>query len=265
VLRVPEETHLEGGAVIFGGDKREVAVPNDLLERFLGLDSDASILAFAQKFGLLRFDPARAYEHLANIKTVDPRTGSYDRREPCDMWRNAQRQFSKLLELTAELKEEERPSRALLLELQDLGVELKYVRKDAPDWESLPAWVQRASAQLDLVWHLQVLAIVCRLRPAPSIVNFGQKHAQFDLVFVDIDVDAITLFGALVVQLMAAVTGSGFANCKSCGRMYVPTRKPRQGERTYCRQCGHAAAVRDAKAAYRDRSRAEKAAQRRRK
>ncbi len=46
------------------------------------------------------------------------------------------------------------------------------------------------------------------------------------------------LFGALAIQLALAVCGAeGFAVCDGCKRLYAPTRKPRAGDRGYCRGC----------------------------
>jgi hypothetical protein len=55
------------------------------------------------------------------------------------------------------------------------------------------------------------------------------------------------LFGALVLQLMSAVTRTaGFAICSECGMAYVPSRQPRRGQQNYCEGCGRPAALRHA-------------------
>jgi hypothetical protein len=46
------------------------------------------------------------------------------------------------------------------------------------------------------------------------------------------------LFGAIAVQLALAVCGAeGFAVCDGCKNPHAPSRKPRSGERTYCKRC----------------------------
>ena len=67
----------------------------------------------------------------------------------------------------------------------------------------------------------------------------------------------LSLSGALTVQLMTAMAGSGFALCSSCGEPFVPKRRqPAFGKRRYCPRCGRPAALRDAKATYRAKLRA---------
>lgn len=62
------------------------------------------------------------------------------------------------------------------------------------------------------------------------------------------------LFGALIVQLVLVVSNSeGMAFCSSCGQPYIPKRRPKSRQRSYCPSCGHKAAVRDAVRAHRDR------------
>lgn len=60
------------------------------------------------------------------------------------------------------------------------------------------------------------------------------------------------LFGALGLQLMFAMSGSGgFVTCSGCGAPYTPRRQPIAGRRHYCQNCGRTAAIRDAQARFR--------------
>jgi hypothetical protein len=64
------------------------------------------------------------------------------------------------------------------------------------------------------------------------------------------------LFGALAVHLVLAVGGTGgIALCSGCGAPYLPTRRPVDGRRHYCTNCGRKVAERDAARAYRARRR----------
>lgn len=66
------------------------------------------------------------------------------------------------------------------------------------------------------------------------------------------------LFGALIVQLMLAITRTdGLAICSACGVAYIPKRRPAANRRRYCTACRRrGAAVRDSSADYRRRIRA---------
>lgn len=75
---------------------------------------------------------------------------------------------------------------------------------------------------------------------------------------VRLEFGSTCLFGALALQLALAVTGSGLAMCASCTDPYIPKRKPRAGERTYCEECGPAAARRDGARRARERKREER-------
>jgi hypothetical protein len=262
-IYVPHAVELDGSALVFDRQSdRAVRVPEHLLENFLRLNSDESILTFARKYGPLRLDATNVSELLQRLAKHGLEFLFYiEDREETEMWRRTRRQFSDLLVLAASLREDDRPRREVLLELsQHLGVvDIEADAKNA-DWPGLPASVQRAGAELVLIYHLRTLATVCGLKPAISIVNFGARYAQFDLVFQDAVrgiLGSISLFGALLVQMMAAVTSTGFATCSACGKAYVPRRRPRTGERHYCSECGRAAAVRDAKINYRNNRRAK--------
>jgi hypothetical protein len=64
------------------------------------------------------------------------------------------------------------------------------------------------------------------------------------------------VLGALALELAIVVTGTrGFAMCSSCGRPYVPSRRPAAGRRRYCPEC---------RAGHQDRRDAQSAQRRRR-
>jgi hypothetical protein len=50
-----------------------------------------------------------------------------------------------------------------------------------------------------------------------------------------IEFEGCGLFGALAAQLLAAVSGTGWAVCSACGEMYDPgPRRPNPNRRNYC-------------------------------
>ncbi len=70
----------------------------------------------------------------------------------------------------------------------------------------------------------------------------------------DVKLGGGALFRALAVQLMLSISRTdGLAICSACGIPYVPSRRPPQGRRNYCHECGIRAARRDASREYRRR------------
>ncbi len=126
----------------------------------------------------------------------------------------------------------------------------------------------RRRGALDVVRdHCIALVRRAGLRPALEIGSADSTLAV-TLVFQDAVTDKVgvglSLFGALTTQLLAAVSGSGFAICSACGNAYAPQRRrPSVGRRRYCPNCGHPAAVRDAKADYLAREREKEKKKRR--
>jgi hypothetical protein len=52
---------------------------------------------------------------------------------------------------------------------------------------------------------------------------------------------------ALTTQLLFTIAGAvGIATCASCGRTFMPRRRPRMGENSYCEVCGIRGAWREA-------------------
>ncbi len=264
-MPIPSGVQLRGATLAFSWKAANHATaPGDILERFLGLESDTAILAFARRFGPLRIDPTDAKRYV--LKLCDEGLDSLlsDVQQPAQesiqTWRGCQGQFKALIRLAASLREDDRPSRDALAELYSLGVIDLEAQIDASYWDKLPSASQRIGAGLVLLLHVQTLATVTGLKPALTIPNWGERDARLEMVFQDATGSGanslgLSLFGALLVQLMSAISGSGFATCASCGKPYVPRRRPREGERHYCRACGRSAALRDAKAAYRQRHR----------
>ena len=61
---------------------------------------------------------------------------------------------------------------------------------------------------------------------------------RWSIEFAGRGVIANGLFGALVCQLMLAVTGTdGIDICAACGQAYVDSRRPNRAHRNYCRRC----------------------------
>jgi hypothetical protein len=239
--------------------------PSNLLARFIDLRTDAAILSFAKRFGPLWLFQ-RGKESLPQPKTFSSGRPSGEQRESLKDWRRYQWEFNALLALSAALRERQSPKRELFEEFERLGVIpdadlYTYTYATAPSllesWSSLSVDERLRIAGTVVQTRTANFARWCRLRPALTI-----ESSRITLVFQDATADhrflfGLSLFGALTVQLLAATTGAGFATCSACGTVFVPRRRqPAFGKRRYCRMCGRAAALKDAKADYRARSRA---------
>jgi hypothetical protein len=268
---VPESVRQNGQTLRFTQSvSGSVQVPAGLLESFLALGSEKEILAFAKKFGPLRLDATQATALLDKLayKGLE-RPLHREGTEHIKIWWNTQQQFRLLLELAAALRVERRPDQGILERLSNLGVLVLEADFSTDDYRRKNVDEQRDGAALVLIYHLQMLARICQLQPGLTVASWDTRSLRFDLVFQDglarspaVDQGHLSLFGALVFQLMAAVTGTGFATCSACGKPFVPRRRPRVDQRHYCRECGRRAAVRDAKLARR--RRLEEAGQKRR-
>jgi hypothetical protein len=173
--------------------------------------------------------------------------------EEISEWRRFQEQLKLVLGLIAAFRENTVVSVPAIEALAKTGLfrvgtlEATSLQKETP---------RRALAVSVCALYTRALALSCGLRPALAV---GRK-LNLTLVFQDSIATrlggGLSLAGALTVQLMSAMVGSGFAMCSGCGDPFIPEgRQPAFGSRRYCPSCGHSAAMRDAKRDYRARQR----------
>jgi len=137
-------------------------------------------------------------------------------------------------------------------------------REDADGWRSEPldAWrfysrtsadlvKQAAGTQVERLMSMSALSDWLMLAPLRvKLVSKGTKRLQ-----ADIGLEPAHRYSALssmlaVRTLVAALKGTGLLVCSSCGRVYLPRRKPAEGRDSYCPSCGIKAAWRAASARY---------------
>ena len=237
-----------------------VPVRRDLLEKFLGLSTDQAVLRFARLYGSIRGYGASDYAVLAENSPILTSPDRILRRsragdpfeEPFEVWYRCRDRFDAVLALAAGWKEGN-PDRAVLERIAALGI------KDVnPKMLNTVATRQREAAWT-LSWWANWAGRSAQLRPSLRFHHSGRQRQSVDLLFRDGFSDTygigISLHGALVVQMLGAISGSGFVTCSSCGSAFMPSRRPTQARRRYCRDCGRRAALRDAKAAQRERER----------
>jgi hypothetical protein len=96
----------------------------------------------------------------------------------------------------------------------------------------------------------------CLARTVETWISNGsvQPTLDWDEIKPRIMLKGGGLFGALAVQLLQAVGyPDALAICDGCGKPFVPTMRPSPNRRSYCKDCGRRAALRDAARRYRDR------------
>jgi hypothetical protein len=252
----PRRVDLLNGVLGFTEAERPVRFqpPDTLLEQFLKIESSDAVLAFARRYGPLVISSVSG-------RVFRPRR--VDWAEEVAQWQQYRRLFMRLLAAAANVRASGSPPLETLLGLlQDRETLTRREMRSDPwwkheidEWPKLDSRSRRtlvagtvAGVALDLVNRAD-------LRPALEPRSSGKGDPRFELVFSN-SIANPSLFGALVIQVLAAIAGTGFAACSSCGAPYVPKRRPRSKGRHYCTDCGRPAALRDAKAAHRARLKA---------
>jgi hypothetical protein len=251
-----DRVQLSRGILTFevSSSPRSVRVPEMMLEQFLGLDSDEAIVGFALKYGPLLIDP---------LSVRDAGSGGIEYREPIKEWQQFPGVFSRLLSGAAAVKSGQKPDLEMFQQMvadQDFMLERLHrnVPKEEPDpidvWKGSNVKERRRHLAWTVEWLAHALVNHADLRLYLTGAERPGTEWVFDLAFRS-SIGIPSGFRSLVLQLLAAIVGTGFAVCSSCGVSYVPKRRPRTTGRHYCVSCGRAAALRDAKADYRRRVR----------
>jgi hypothetical protein len=217
-----------------------------LLAEFVKLaDAPATaIAAYARRWGVLDIcsehrRPGAYWHHGKDGKACRPMGWGGELHEPIVRWQDCSRFIRTLLDVVA------------AVHMGELG--------RCEDWEVLcandfafagnpPLWhdFDLKSACVRLSWIIQqwlsgdvkVIPFLDWTEPRHPTVRLGGRG----------------LPTALALELLFIMARTdGLAICAACGTPYVPRRKPRAGQRTYCPDCGHRAAERDAARRYRAR------------
>lgn len=242
-----------------------------LLETFVGLATGTAqeIKLFAQRFGVLYICehgmPSTHDQTVApssdtgfaarcplkrirgNSRPTSIPTTSTLYWEPLEAWRTYARQARTILSLSVSLRHGRGGSTdewSALYPPEDAPAtvpEELAAHAAAPDAVTarvlfsafLDGWMQMGGVQPHLAWT-----------PHGAEITFGSR----------------SLFGAVVTQLLLAVSGTtAYAFCSSCGKVYRPTRVPRLDQRHYCPSCGDKAKWKDAQRDRRRRKLADQA------
>jgi hypothetical protein len=131
---------------------------------------------------------------------------------------------------------------------------------DAPKLETIAAWQSAIIRADDLLRAANTLHRAARRRPPMWDDEVHSAHrmvmtemprwlsdARVEFQFSwwtwprrpEVQFYGRGLFGVVAVRLLMAVSASsGFWRCSTCGNWYAPPRAPREGENSYCAQCG---------------------------
>jgi hypothetical protein len=249
-LRVPRIEIAEGWIQFdFGAGIRRVRPPSDLLERFLDAKTDGALVKLAREYGPLGLIKSSSHGFpFAQPAILRGRMNEgFKHRERIEWWHFYRTQFQSLIEFAAAFRSENAPTSTELATVAQpdvLNFEL------GPN----PSAISRRNAGLTAidVWTSSYTRW-CGLRPALMIDP--SSKSPIEVVFLDdtsIFSSGLSLFGALTLQLIAAIAGSAFSTCSHCGSPFVPSRRPARGRRRYCAGCRKAGVPqKDAKADYR--------------
>jgi hypothetical protein len=218
MLAVPSGLAIEDGWLVSRAlqpEDRLVHPPTDLLVQFTRLQTEQDVLAFAQRFGVLRVHEQRA-------------GGTW--REPVSAWLRLAKEGRAILNLASALhsgvKTQIGDWNTIAEGWLDIPSAFKEQRVPPPDLGrallgfEVNRWLERAHARPTFAWISQ----------APQISFDNNLH------------------GTLAVALMIAVTRTqGVALCSGCGTPYLrPNRRAKRGQNNYCAACGIRAAWRAA-------------------
>lgn len=250
---IPKKIWLEPDKLIWEPDPdvREVRPGPGMLTDFVNLavGPDERILKFAQRWGVLMLCehglPTSHNPHKRSSAGFEfgcyPR-GWFDRPPgvvwaPLADWRFWARQARALLNIAANLH------------CDKVG--------EPSDWQTV--YERTNTSHSAVPWWQQDIE-VDRMKVA-DVVNEWLDLAQSRLFLrwrpaqsPSVEVSGASLFGSLGVQILFAISRSdGLALCSACGIPYPPSKRPKPGQRNYCRDCGKKAAQRDAARDYRKR------------
>jgi hypothetical protein len=228
------------------------------LDRFVRIKQTDDILAFARRYGPLQLCghglPAshRGEDDEGRVYKCRP-----SRREPVDRWLHYVANARAILEIASAMRQ------GSLAERRDWDELYKSWRNEDGTFGGAEQILHDLSGQglpvpRDLIAPLQWLHLrevvndwvnVSNVRPEVSRSWTGKGSAP------GIELVGVGIFGALAVQLLAAIAGAhGTYFCCGCGDPYQASRRPRTDQRHYCRkeECKRAG-TRERQAAHRAR------------
>jgi hypothetical protein len=261
-LMVPDKVDISGSTIAFAlASEHFTRTPSHMLEQFIEAESESAIVSFAKRYGPLALFKSRSrgeeFIHPDPKRLAKVREQHLIHTEQIEWWRLWQARFRLILNMAAHYRESTAPTADEFRQVLQIRPFLAGINADAFDPSRLSSAALIHGAAFLVSLYTATLVKACGIRPGLHPDFESPVALRFELAFQDNSslTSGISLIGALTVQLLASAAGSGFSVCSACGKPYVPRRRPAAGRRQYCPSCGRAAALRDAKAAYRARLR----------
>jgi hypothetical protein len=245
-LFVPVVIRLEGDSLVwreFSQDSSGFPPLRDAkgaLDRFVRIKQADDVLAFARRYGPLQLcGHGKPASHGGEDEEGRLLKCRPSRREPVDRWLFYVANARAILKIASAMRQ------GILAERRDWDELYRSRRTEAGTFGGAEQTLRNLSGQglpvpRDMVASLQWLHLsnvvnywvnVSNVRPEVSRSWTGKDSAP------GIELVGVGIFGALAVQLLAAIAGAhGTYFCCGCGDPYRASRRPRTGQRHFCRK-----------------------------
>jgi hypothetical protein len=246
-LLIPAVIELQDGELRWApvvGERRShhVALQEGILERFVTLAdaSDKDVLRYARRWGMLLLCKHNLPSSHNQPKCLPIGSNDFAKkkggawywgREPVAVWRQFSRKARAILNVAANLDKGRGGAvedwRAIYDERSD-----RVARRWKPGDDT-------QAHRLMLARALNEWLTIANVRPALEWGRAAQRRPRICLAEANPAwTSGIGLFGAIATQLVFAIARSdGLEMCSGCGEPFIPNRRPREGQRRYCRSC----------------------------
>jgi hypothetical protein len=238
-IEVPEDVVLDRTNLVWktGATAKKVEPGKPMLLDFISLNDadDMGILKYARRWGVLALcvhQLPSTHNLPSDFLTRKAEWCQPTCREPLDVWRAFSRRAGLVVNVAAHLNqgklfdpqqwlqtvwELDAPGESLPPKQVLMGIYGTTSKQRSRLAMLVNEWLWLADVRPALLWNKEVNALQ---------LNFGSPYSG-------------TLFGALGIELMLAVSGQGdFATCSGCGQPYLRAkRRPKAGQENYCTDC----------------------------
>ena len=225
-------------------DAEQVSMFNGAIDRFIRIDREERVSAFASKFGPLELceEHGMLVRHHPSCMLEEAHSGVF--REPVDAWIETARQVKAVIEVATALEQGRRPEEENIRAAQ-FGV---------PAGFSLQAFQDLHAERALIAFKINRWLEWANVRPRLEVFARGRGSRRQE--FLGFGLEPSSAFGLIAIQLMFACSGvHNIALCSLCGLPYLRQRRraPQAGRRNYCDECGPKGAAKDRQRRHRQR------------